>query len=579
MSISFSGLASGLDTSGWVEALVSVKQEKVNLLKTKLNGLSTQKNTLNSTRAAFSSFRSALEKLTDVKFGGTFDLFNKSIAKSSNEEVFTATATNSAIKEDYNIFIKQLATATKAVSNESASRVADDETLLSGIGITNGNLSVYVDGYKHVINIEDGDKLSDLKNAFNEIGVDLSIDGGILTIKSSNPEDYDVVIGATNDTTNFVSILGMEKDENGVYHSSNALYKANISSKLMDENAGFRDNITAGTFTIGDAEFTINEDTTLSSLIYQINNTEAAQVTAYWDSTTGKINLTSKIEGASYINVEAGTSNFTDVMGFTTTERDENNAIVSSRMFIDNQELGQNALFSINGTDVISTSNTVTSDISRIDGVTIKLNRVNTEEDGETTLSITQDTGELVDAVKNFVSEYNNMMAQISEVTASGADLQRESALTSFQTSIRNLANSRNDSNGGAFKLLSELGISTAKADGNNLSTDTANLTLDENKFIEMFESDPDSVTSILAGENGILNMMENSVETMLAATTGYFDIKQNTIDSDIKKQQEKITKQQNKITTYQKQLEDKFSNMELLIAQMQQNYSSFLAG
>ena len=29
MSISFSGLASGLDTSGWVEALVSVKQEKI----------------------------------------------------------------------------------------------------------------------------------------------------------------------------------------------------------------------------------------------------------------------------------------------------------------------------------------------------------------------------------------------------------------------------------------------------------------------------------------------------------------------------------------------------------------------
>ena len=34
MSISFSGLASGLDTSGWVEALVSVKQEKVTSLQT-----------------------------------------------------------------------------------------------------------------------------------------------------------------------------------------------------------------------------------------------------------------------------------------------------------------------------------------------------------------------------------------------------------------------------------------------------------------------------------------------------------------------------------------------------------------
>ena len=39
MSISFSGLASGLDTSSWVEAFVSVKQEKVTTLKKDLTAL------------------------------------------------------------------------------------------------------------------------------------------------------------------------------------------------------------------------------------------------------------------------------------------------------------------------------------------------------------------------------------------------------------------------------------------------------------------------------------------------------------------------------------------------------------
>ena len=33
-TISFSGLASGLDTSSWVEAFVSVKQQKVTALQT-----------------------------------------------------------------------------------------------------------------------------------------------------------------------------------------------------------------------------------------------------------------------------------------------------------------------------------------------------------------------------------------------------------------------------------------------------------------------------------------------------------------------------------------------------------------
>ena len=41
---------------------------------------------------------------------------------------------------------------------------------------------------------------------------------------------------------------------------------------------------------------------------------------------------------------------------------------------------------------------------------------------------------------------------------------------------------------------------------------------------------------------------------------------------------EEKITKQNKRIDTYKAQLEKKFSNMELMIAQMQQNYSSFLA-
>ena len=55
-------------------------------------------------------------------------------------------------------------------------------------------------------------------------------------------------------------------------------------------------------------------------------------------------------------------------------------------------------------------------------------------------------------------------------------------------------------------------------------------------------------------------------------------NVTQKTFDSNIKKMEEKITKQNSKIETYKKQLQDKFSNMELVISQMQQNYSSFLA-
>ena len=72
--------------------------------------------------------------------------------------------------------------------------------------------------------------------------------------------------------------------------------------------------------------------------------------------------------------------------------------------------------------------------------------------------------------------------------------------------------------------------------------------------------------------------MMESAIETSLKAVSGYFDVKQSTLDSEITKTESKVKKQQEKVTAYRAQLEKKFSAMETLISQMQQNYSSFLS-
>ena len=82
MSISFSGLISGLDTSSWVEAFVSVREEKVTSMQSELQSIQNVRDTLSSTKTLFSDLRSAIEKLTDYKFGGTFDLFSNNTATS-----------------------------------------------------------------------------------------------------------------------------------------------------------------------------------------------------------------------------------------------------------------------------------------------------------------------------------------------------------------------------------------------------------------------------------------------------------------------------------------------------------------
>ena len=103
-------------------------------------------------------------------------------------------------------------------------------------------------------------------------------------------------------------------------------------------------------------------------------------------------------------------------------------------------------------------------------------------------------------------------------------------------------------------------------------------MSLDEDKFLEALQENPDSVASLLAGENGILTHIENSVEQALSATTGFFDVKSSSIDSDISRMEEKISKQEKSIDSYRTKLENQFYQMEMAIAQMQQNYSSFLS-
>ena len=577
-TISFSGLASGLDTSSWVEAFVSIKQQKVTALQTDLKSKQTVKNTLNDTRSKFTTLRSAIEKLTDAKFGGAMDLFAKNSVTSSDTDIFTATATASATRQSYDITVQQLATYTKATSKNAASAVADDNTKLKNLGISDGTLTAYVNGQKYSVNINDTNTLGDLKAKLAGFGIKTDIDdSGILSFSAQNEGDT-IHIGATTDSSNLTSLIGLTQQEDGSYKSTNSLFKATVASKLTSEDSGFNTQIKEGTFTIGGATFKITDKTTLSSLISEINNNDDAQAYAFWDDAAGKLSITSKKEGASYVNIEAGTSNFTDVMGFTTSEWNDDGTVKSSKMYTDAQELGKNAQFTINGTKMTSTSNTVTSDISRMDGITLTLKKVSTEESGTSTLKVTQDTSGLVEAVKSFVSAYNDVLSNVDEVTANGADLHGETSLTSLRNTIRSYATAKNTSNNGVYNLLSEIGISTSSADGNNLNADTNSLTLDEDKLKKALEENPESVKSILTGEGGVLTMMEDAVEQSLKATSGFFDVKTSTLDSDIKKMETKIKKQNTYISTYKAQLEKKFSAMETTIAQMQQNYQSFLS-
>ena len=580
MTISFSGLASGLDTDTWVSQLVSIKQISVTNLENEKTKLQETSSTVSKLQLSFNSLRNSLEKITDAKLGTYYDLFQSKQTSSSDESVFTATASNSAITSKYSIAVSQLATNTVVYPKDRIANYIDNETLLSSLGVTDGTLFVYINGVKNEIEVEKDDTFADIKEKLQNCGVLCDInENGQIEVSANGSE---LAMGTTSDKSNFASVFGFEKikDENDVittYKSANSVYKVNLNSKLTESGLFTEGDITEGTFTIGNRQYSVNSETTLKSLINSINGDTNSVVSASWNSKDGKLYLTSKIEGESYININRGSSNVTNILKFTSGDDAE-----SSVMDISSQNLGKNAEIIIDGDKtVISTSNTVTSEISGLTGVIINLNGLSKKDDEtgkpkEETLSVEFDSSKLIDAVNKFVESYNDVMSQLEKVTAFGGDLFGDTSINSIKKSIRNSIMS-NFNSSGTYSLLSSIGIRTAEI-GTKDDSDFTSLTLDEEKFKEVLSEDIENVKKLLIGEKGDSGLFGNT-ETIIenaVASDGYFINKLESFDKQIDDYTSKIITVKERVSLYKSKLESQFANMEKAISALQSSFSSF---
>ncbi len=577
--ITFTGLASGMDTSSWIEALVSIKQQSVTTLQSKQAKIETSKSVLDTVKSSVSSLRSSIEKLTDAKFGGSFDLFAKNSVTTSNAGVVSATVTPDAARQSMNVVVNQLASSTVATSSFNAK--INENTIFNKLSSGNakeGSFNVFVDGKKHEIEIEEDENLGSIVDKLNNIdGVNAYIDNGKFYINSQNEEQ--IVVGSGSDKSNFASVLGLVRDsETGNYASFTSVSSVNTSDKLVD----IFDDSVKGTFTIGNQEFTVDENTTLKSLIGNINSKSESGVNAYWDASAGQLVLKSKTEGAFNINIESGTSKLTDKLGYTSSDIDgEGNHV--SNLVQGTQVLGDYAKLNINGTDIISSSNTVTSDISGIDGLTLTLNSVSKENDDgviePTTINVAQDSTAVLDAVKSFINAYNKTIETIDNKTAYGESLYGETTLTSLRNNLRRNATSAVDS--ADLKVLANIGITTGAA-SNSVDTSGVNkLQIDEEKFKKALNDNPDAVKQLLLGDNkgnadsgGVLNKLEKITEDSLASSSGYFDMKSKSYSSQISAIESSVKSAQLKVDSYKTRLQKQFNNMEQIIAAVQKSYS-----
>lgn len=471
-------------------------------------------------------------------------------------------------------------TSTQTVTLASAASYADLNTKLSTLNITDGTFTVYRNGEKILLNIEADDTFNDIRSmlASKYSDLDLKFEDGYLVFYSKD-DDVSVEVGNTTDTSNFLAVTGLNKNEKQV-RSARALYTVNSDSLVTADGIFRAGKVTTGSFTIGTAKINIDANTTIADIVSQINNNEDTNATAYWDSIDGKLVIESRSSGSALINIEAGTSNFTDIMGYTTSEWNSDGTLKSTRMNVETQTLGSNAQFRINGTTYTASSNTITSDITRLKGVTLNLNGLTAGSSVKVTVE--KDKESVATALSDVVDSYNELMKNVDEALSAEGQLQNQTTLKMIRNQLRSLMTS-SDMGATVFRNLDAIGISVDSASASNISTlneSIINLTFDKEKFLDAYESDADAVKALLIGgtdNKGIFTQVETLLENALQSVSGYFAITEKSYQRQITNLNNKITKENNYIEKYRARLEKKFSSMDLLIGQMQQQYSSFL--
>ena len=571
MTISFSGLGSGMDYSSWVTQFTALKEESmITPLETKKSNLQSQNSALSSLKTYYTTLSTSMQKISDSKYGASFDIFASSKVTMNNDNAsnyIEVSASNSVPKMDFEIEVLELATSSSIKGNvkiEPEQMYVKSNTSLTQLEDFKAGTLVFKmndkDETEFSIDIEKSDTMSSLIDKINNLEdgkLEASLDeNGNFLVKST---DDTMKIVSISGTSNFKDVAELKMTNNGF--ESDGPIKAGTNSAFnvrLVESGLFSE----GEFKINGETFKIDNTTTMAQLLNSINTNSNANVKALYNSVTGTFTLTSTETGAENIKIEEISSNFVSVVGLDNK---------------DNLTLGTDARFKINGEELTSSSNTVKAEDSGIYGLTLTLKKVTNDEtdtsenaiNGPINVSISQDKEKILDAVNEIINALNDVVSQTDTQTQTSGTLAYDSSLISVRNSIRNLASiSYNDLS--TYKTLNSIGISTGSA-GASITSDTTKLQFDEDVFLEALEENPSEVQTLL--QNFVENL-ETQVKKVNDTTEGYFAIKTQSINKQISTLDETIERKKMSLEAYEANLTTRFTNMDLLIAQMKNQYT-----
>jgi flagellar hook-associated protein 2 len=406
-NLQLSGLASGFDWKSLVDQLMQVERVPID----RLNAEKTRNSSKVSALANLATRLTALQtSATTLGADGAFGLRTATVAGSAG---WSAAASAATATGSYRIAISQLAAparregATNIGTGLSATTDVSGTTLASlpvGGPVTAGTFTV--NGKQVTVALTDS-----LETVFNAIA---TATGGAVTAAYDPGADRitlsgtgEIVLGAANDTSNFLRALKLANNGTATVTSSGQLGTVKPAATLASANLAAAitavDGAGNGTFSINGVAFSYNVNTdTLAGLMAQINQS-AAGVTANYDPTSDRVTLTNDTTGDLGVAVDEAAGGLLGALGLTT-----GGTLVR----------GKDALFSVNGGATLSSaSNTLDETALGIPGLSVTATTTTTE-----TVTVAADTKAMRAKIEDFITKFNEVQDYLETATKISTD-------------------------------------------------------------------------------------------------------------------------------------------------------------
>ena len=411
-------------------------------------------------------------------------LFNGRTATSSNStSTWKLNAANNTATGSYTIDVTQLATAAKRTGAPDISSglapTADVShltlaSLATAAPVTAGTFTV--NGQQITVALTDS-----LQDVFTQIAtvtgghgdVTASYDSLNDQVKLHSGSGSEIVLGASNDTSNFLAVMKLANNGSPNITSGGTLGSASMSSPLA--SAHLRAPITNvdgggnGAFTVNGVSiaYNVNNDS-LSTILARVGASTAG-VTAYYDAASDRVVLANKTTGDTGMTVNEGAGGLLDALG-----------LIAGSTAGSTFTHGKNAQYTVNGGPTLtSMSNTLDASSHGITGLSVTVNSQSTE-----TINVAGNTDTMKTNVQNFIDAFNNVQNYIdaqTQITALNGTvttslLSGNHEIQGWSQSLRALAFGSVSGMSGTISSLEGLGIGFTSAEPQLSIKDSAKL-------------------------------------------------------------------------------------------------------